>query len=172
MVRKLAMPKLKQGSVKFGIQKSESIYSTYFSYLCRSYILSHLSYILSRRSQERRHTLDNVRQGGFKPPDRPPFGQAERTPVDKVSGSSCCHRIKKGQRTGWHHTCEVLSSALFNTVDSVSVCNVSDARARLCHISAVFQEADWIHFLHNSADYNPEHGSHATNTKNDCINPQ
>ncbi|TMS16630.1 SLIT-ROBO Rho GTPase-activating protein 3 [Larimichthys crocea] len=34
-------------------------------------------------SQERRHTLDNVRQGGFKPPDRPPFGQAERTPVDK-----------------------------------------------------------------------------------------
>ncbi|TKS77047.1 SLIT-ROBO Rho GTPase-activating protein 3 [Collichthys lucidus] len=34
-------------------------------------------------SQERRHTLDNVRQGGFKPPDRPPFVQAERTPVDK-----------------------------------------------------------------------------------------
>ncbi|KAM8754138.1 SLIT-ROBO Rho GTPase-activating protein 3 isoform X2 [Acanthopagrus latus] len=33
-------------------------------------------------SQERRHTLDTVRQGGFRPPDRPPFGQAERT-VDK-----------------------------------------------------------------------------------------
>ncbi|XP_030277851.1 SLIT-ROBO Rho GTPase-activating protein 3-like isoform X2 [Sparus aurata] len=33
-------------------------------------------------SQERRHTLDTVRQGGFRPPDRPPFGQPERT-VDK-----------------------------------------------------------------------------------------
>ncbi|XP_076596462.1 SLIT-ROBO Rho GTPase-activating protein 3 isoform X3 [Chaetodon auriga] len=34
-------------------------------------------------SQERRHTLDTVRQGGFRPTDRPPFGQAERTTVDK-----------------------------------------------------------------------------------------
>ncbi|XP_063740727.1 SLIT-ROBO Rho GTPase-activating protein 3 isoform X2 [Eleginops maclovinus] len=34
-------------------------------------------------SQERRHTLDTVRQGGFRPPDRPPFVQADRTPVDK-----------------------------------------------------------------------------------------
>ncbi|XP_022613265.1 SLIT-ROBO Rho GTPase-activating protein 3-like isoform X2 [Seriola dumerili] len=34
-------------------------------------------------SQERRHTLDTVRQGGFRPPDRPPFGQADRAPVDK-----------------------------------------------------------------------------------------
>ncbi|XP_035500554.1 rho GTPase-activating protein 4 isoform X3 [Scophthalmus maximus] len=35
------------------------------------------------RSQERRHTLDTVRQGGLRPLDRPPFVQAERTPVDK-----------------------------------------------------------------------------------------
>ncbi|XP_074537122.1 SLIT-ROBO Rho GTPase-activating protein 3-like [Halichoeres trimaculatus] len=34
-------------------------------------------------SQERRHTLDTVRQTGFRPTDRPPFGQAERTTVDK-----------------------------------------------------------------------------------------
>ncbi|XP_042264722.1 SLIT-ROBO Rho GTPase-activating protein 3 isoform X2 [Thunnus maccoyii] len=34
-------------------------------------------------SQERRHTLDTVRQGGFRPTDRPPFGQAERSTVDK-----------------------------------------------------------------------------------------
>ncbi|KAM6981503.1 SLIT-ROBO Rho GTPase-activating protein 3 isoform 2-T2 [Tautogolabrus adspersus] len=34
-------------------------------------------------SQERRHTLDTVRQAGFRPPDRPPFAQAERAPVDK-----------------------------------------------------------------------------------------
>ncbi|XP_029291608.1 SLIT-ROBO Rho GTPase-activating protein 3 isoform X2 [Cottoperca gobio] len=34
-------------------------------------------------SQERRHTLDTVRQGGFRPPDRPPFGQPDRQPVDK-----------------------------------------------------------------------------------------
>lgn len=34
-------------------------------------------------SQERRHTLDTVRQGGFRPPDRPPFGQADRPVVDK-----------------------------------------------------------------------------------------
>ncbi|XP_035500553.1 SLIT-ROBO Rho GTPase-activating protein 3 isoform X2 [Scophthalmus maximus] len=34
-------------------------------------------------SQERRHTLDTVRQGGLRPLDRPPFVQAERTPVDK-----------------------------------------------------------------------------------------
>lgn len=38
------------------------------------------------RSQERRHTLDTVRQGSFRPSDRPPFVQAERTVVDKVSG--------------------------------------------------------------------------------------
>ncbi|XP_075882759.1 SLIT-ROBO Rho GTPase-activating protein 3 isoform X3 [Nelusetta ayraudi] len=35
------------------------------------------------RSQERRHTLDTVRQGSFRPPDRPPFVQVERTVVDK-----------------------------------------------------------------------------------------
>lgn len=34
-------------------------------------------------SQERRHTLDTLRQGSFRPPDRPPFSQAERTPIDK-----------------------------------------------------------------------------------------
>ncbi|XP_034445813.1 SLIT-ROBO Rho GTPase-activating protein 3 isoform X2 [Hippoglossus hippoglossus] len=34
-------------------------------------------------SQERRHTLDTVRQGGFRPTDKPPFVQAERTAVDK-----------------------------------------------------------------------------------------
>ncbi|GLD73748.1 SLIT-ROBO Rho GTPase-activating protein 3-like isoform X1 [Lates japonicus] len=34
-------------------------------------------------SHERRHTLDTVRQGGFRPTDRPPFGQADRTTVDK-----------------------------------------------------------------------------------------
>ncbi|KAG7520644.1 SLIT-ROBO Rho GTPase-activating protein 3-like isoform X1 [Solea senegalensis] len=34
-------------------------------------------------SQERRHTLDTLRQGNFKPPDRPPFIQADRTAVDK-----------------------------------------------------------------------------------------
>lgn len=34
-------------------------------------------------SQERRHTLDTVRQGSFRPTDRPPFVQVERTPVDK-----------------------------------------------------------------------------------------
>ncbi|XP_074498591.1 SLIT-ROBO Rho GTPase-activating protein 3-like isoform X2 [Sebastes fasciatus] len=35
-------------------------------------------------SQERRHTLDTVRQAGFRPPDRPPFGPAaDRQPVDK-----------------------------------------------------------------------------------------
>ncbi|XP_075882758.1 SLIT-ROBO Rho GTPase-activating protein 3 isoform X2 [Nelusetta ayraudi] len=34
-------------------------------------------------SQERRHTLDTVRQGSFRPPDRPPFVQVERTVVDK-----------------------------------------------------------------------------------------
>ncbi|XP_072222397.1 SLIT-ROBO Rho GTPase-activating protein 3-like isoform X2 [Leuresthes tenuis] len=34
-------------------------------------------------SQERRHTLDTVRQGGCRLPDRPPFGQAERPPIDK-----------------------------------------------------------------------------------------
>ncbi|XP_054464927.1 rho GTPase-activating protein 4 isoform X2 [Anoplopoma fimbria] len=35
------------------------------------------------RSQERRHTLDTVRQVGFRPPDRPPFVQADRPAVDK-----------------------------------------------------------------------------------------
>ncbi|KAI9531250.1 hypothetical protein NQZ68_000747 [Dissostichus eleginoides] len=34
-------------------------------------------------SQERRHTLDTVRQGSFRPPDRPPFVQADRPQVDK-----------------------------------------------------------------------------------------
>ncbi|XP_044066259.1 SLIT-ROBO Rho GTPase-activating protein 3 isoform X2 [Siniperca chuatsi] len=34
-------------------------------------------------SQERRHTLDTVRQGGFRPTERPPFGQADRTAIDK-----------------------------------------------------------------------------------------
>ncbi|XP_032375670.1 SLIT-ROBO Rho GTPase-activating protein 3 isoform X1 [Etheostoma spectabile] len=34
-------------------------------------------------SQERRHTLDTVRQGSFKAPDRLPFGQADRPAVDK-----------------------------------------------------------------------------------------
>ncbi|XP_020490994.1 SLIT-ROBO Rho GTPase-activating protein 3 isoform X2 [Labrus bergylta] len=34
-------------------------------------------------SQERRHTLDTVRQAGFRPPDRPPFAPAERATVDK-----------------------------------------------------------------------------------------
>ncbi|XP_077370911.1 SLIT-ROBO Rho GTPase-activating protein 3 [Festucalex cinctus] len=34
-------------------------------------------------SQERRHTLDTVRQAGFKPVDRPAFVQADRTSVDK-----------------------------------------------------------------------------------------
>ncbi|XP_047451109.1 SLIT-ROBO Rho GTPase-activating protein 3 isoform X2 [Mugil cephalus] len=34
-------------------------------------------------SQERRHTLDTVRQGNLRPPDRPPFVQPERTPIDK-----------------------------------------------------------------------------------------
>ncbi|XP_069550221.1 SLIT-ROBO Rho GTPase-activating protein 3 isoform X1 [Brachyistius frenatus] len=34
-------------------------------------------------SQERRHTLDTVRQGSFRAPDRPPFVQPERTAVDK-----------------------------------------------------------------------------------------
>ncbi|KAM9829225.1 SLIT-ROBO Rho GTPase-activating protein 3-like isoform 2-T2 [Syngnathus typhle] len=34
-------------------------------------------------SQERRHTLDTVRQAGFKPVDRLTFAQAERTSVDK-----------------------------------------------------------------------------------------
>lgn len=50
--------------------------------------------LLFCRSQERRHTLDTVRQGGFRPTDRPPSGQPERTAVDKVSGSSCCRKIK------------------------------------------------------------------------------
>ncbi|XP_061536754.1 SLIT-ROBO Rho GTPase-activating protein 3-like isoform X5 [Phycodurus eques] len=34
-------------------------------------------------SQERRHTLDTVRQAGFKPADRPAFVQADRTTADK-----------------------------------------------------------------------------------------
>ncbi|XP_030589381.1 SLIT-ROBO Rho GTPase-activating protein 3-like isoform X2 [Archocentrus centrarchus] len=34
-------------------------------------------------SQERRHTLDTLRQGSFRPPDRPSLSQAERTPIDK-----------------------------------------------------------------------------------------
>lgn len=34
-------------------------------------------------SQERRHTLDTVRQSGFRPSDRRPFVQAERPAVDK-----------------------------------------------------------------------------------------
>ncbi|XP_062247162.1 SLIT-ROBO Rho GTPase-activating protein 3 isoform X3 [Platichthys flesus] len=34
-------------------------------------------------SQERRHTLDTVRPGGFRPTDKPLFVQAERTAVDK-----------------------------------------------------------------------------------------
>uniref|UniRef100_UPI0037E7550E SLIT-ROBO Rho GTPase-activating protein 3-like n=1 Tax=Semicossyphus pulcher TaxID=241346 RepID=UPI0037E7550E len=35
-------------------------------------------------SQERRHTLDTVRQAGFRPTDRPPIGQLpDRAPVDK-----------------------------------------------------------------------------------------
>ncbi|XP_077399867.1 SLIT-ROBO Rho GTPase-activating protein 3 isoform X2 [Vanacampus margaritifer] len=34
-------------------------------------------------SQERRHTLDTVRQAGFKPVDKPAFGQADRPSVDK-----------------------------------------------------------------------------------------
>ncbi|XP_031732413.1 SLIT-ROBO Rho GTPase-activating protein 3-like isoform X2 [Anarrhichthys ocellatus] len=34
-------------------------------------------------SQERRHTLDTVRQGTFRPTDKPPFGQAERPAADK-----------------------------------------------------------------------------------------
>ncbi|XP_051906988.1 SLIT-ROBO Rho GTPase-activating protein 3 isoform X3 [Hippocampus zosterae] len=34
-------------------------------------------------SQERRHTLDTVRQAGFKPVDRPAFVQADRTSADK-----------------------------------------------------------------------------------------
>ncbi|XP_039657102.1 SLIT-ROBO Rho GTPase-activating protein 3 isoform X2 [Perca fluviatilis] len=34
-------------------------------------------------SQERRHTLDTVRQGSFRTTDRPPFGQADRPAVDK-----------------------------------------------------------------------------------------
>ncbi|XP_053173480.1 rho GTPase-activating protein 4 isoform X1 [Scomber japonicus] len=34
-------------------------------------------------SQERRHTLDTVRPGGFRPPDRPSFVQTERPTVDK-----------------------------------------------------------------------------------------
>ncbi|XP_068187987.1 SLIT-ROBO Rho GTPase-activating protein 3 isoform X2 [Antennarius striatus] len=34
-------------------------------------------------SQERRHTLDTVRQGGFRPTDGPTFSQAERTAIDK-----------------------------------------------------------------------------------------
>ncbi|XP_041654948.1 SLIT-ROBO Rho GTPase-activating protein 3 isoform X2 [Cheilinus undulatus] len=34
-------------------------------------------------SQERRHTLDTVRQAGFRPTDRPSFGQPDRTTVDK-----------------------------------------------------------------------------------------
>ncbi|XP_026223335.1 SLIT-ROBO Rho GTPase-activating protein 3 isoform X1 [Anabas testudineus] len=34
-------------------------------------------------SQERRHTLDTLRQGSFRPTDKPPFGQAERPTVDK-----------------------------------------------------------------------------------------
>ncbi|XP_057682659.1 SLIT-ROBO Rho GTPase-activating protein 3 isoform X2 [Corythoichthys intestinalis] len=34
-------------------------------------------------SQERRHTLDTVRQAGFKPADRPAFVQGDRTTVDK-----------------------------------------------------------------------------------------
>ncbi|KAM3617925.1 uncharacterized protein V6R79_012769 [Siganus canaliculatus] len=34
-------------------------------------------------SQERRHTLDTVRPGGFRPTDRPPFAPPERTAVDK-----------------------------------------------------------------------------------------
>lgn len=32
--------------------------------------------------------MDTVRQGGFRPTDRPPFGQGDRTTVDKVSSSS------------------------------------------------------------------------------------
>nr|XP_020473582.1 SLIT-ROBO Rho GTPase-activating protein 3-like isoform X3 [Monopterus albus] len=34
-------------------------------------------------SQERRHTLDTVRQDSLRPTDRPPFGQADKTAVDK-----------------------------------------------------------------------------------------
>lgn len=34
-------------------------------------------------SQERRHTLDTVRQGGFRAPDRPQFSQTERPAIDK-----------------------------------------------------------------------------------------
>ncbi|XP_067381780.1 SLIT-ROBO Rho GTPase-activating protein 3 isoform X2 [Channa argus] len=34
-------------------------------------------------SQERRHTLDTVRQGSFRQTDRPPFGQADKTVIDK-----------------------------------------------------------------------------------------
>ncbi|XP_077457970.1 SLIT-ROBO Rho GTPase-activating protein 3 isoform X2 [Stigmatopora argus] len=34
-------------------------------------------------SQERRHTLDTVRQAGFKPADKPAFVQGEKTTVDK-----------------------------------------------------------------------------------------
>lgn len=41
--------------------------------------------------------MDNVRQGGFKPPDRPPFGQAERTPVDKVRMNPAVTELKKGR---------------------------------------------------------------------------
>lgn len=168
MVRKLAMPKLKQGSVKFGIQKS--VHILVISVAVIFCLTSHTFCPVGLRSEDTLWTtwdraasnpqtdLHLVRQREL---------QSTRSVVHPAVTES-----RKGQRTGWHHTCEVLSSALFNTVDSVSVCNVSDARARLCHISAVFQEADWIHFLHNSADYNPEHGSHATNTKNDCINPQ
>ncbi|MEQ2185099.1 hypothetical protein GOODEAATRI_014757, partial [Goodea atripinnis] len=36
------------------------------------------------RSQERRHTLDTVRQGSCRIPDKPPFAQAERPTIDKV----------------------------------------------------------------------------------------
>ncbi|XP_047225573.1 SLIT-ROBO Rho GTPase-activating protein 3 isoform X3 [Girardinichthys multiradiatus] len=35
------------------------------------------------RSQERRHTLDTVRQGSCRIPDKPPFAQAERPTIDK-----------------------------------------------------------------------------------------
>ncbi|XP_029911746.1 SLIT-ROBO Rho GTPase-activating protein 3 isoform X2 [Myripristis murdjan] len=34
-------------------------------------------------SQERRHTLDSLRQGGFRPLDRPPPGATDRPPMDK-----------------------------------------------------------------------------------------
>lgn len=79
--------------------KQETGFSSDFAFRNEHLVLSCLTDrfacdLLSCRSQERRHTLDTVRQGGFRPTDRPTSGQAERTVVDKVSGSSCCHKIK------------------------------------------------------------------------------